>query len=287
MGTCSSCTQEVVITKRTQVAASSTRDLPDETVGSEKSCIFCGDIKIIAEYPHLSAKLPVITAAPKFVEWIKKFRDQNQICLKEFHITDVDFFGPVNPDRLGFVKGYGVAKDAVTGDSIPAIAFIRGGAIAVLIMVTVRETGEKYVLMCQQLRFPTGGAKIEACAGMIDNRTSAVVGVVFNEVKEETGFAMNESELISLGTITPSAGGCDEVIHLYAWETTIDTAGFVEKQQKVFGEGKYEKIKLIFYRYEEFENVLDDIGDVKAECCWRRYQNVLRKRSSSTAVSSV
>jgi 8-oxo-dGTP pyrophosphatase MutT (NUDIX family) len=249
-----------------------------ETSTSEKCFSACAGVKVIAEYAHLDSKLSAICESPKFVEWIAQFSRQNQITMKEFHVTDADFFGPVKPSRLGFVKGFGIASDAATGDLIPAIAFIRGGSIAVLIIVSVKETGQKYVLLCKQLRFPSGGAKIEACAGMVDDCTSAVIGVVFNEVKEETGFSLSAADLIDLGTITPSAGGCDEIIHLYAWETSTSAAEFAEKQEKVFGAGKYERIKLIFYRYEEFESVLDDIGDVKAECCWRRYQKRLKIR---------
>lgn len=185
----------------------------------------------------------------------------------------MDFFGPVEPNRLGFLKGFGTAFDKVTGDRISAIAFIRGGAVAVLIVVRVRETGKKYVLLCRQLRFPSGRALVEACAGMIDSKTGNVDGVAFKEVREETGFVITESTLIHLGEpIRPSGGGCDEVIHLYAWETEISQAEFEEKQKAVFGEGEYEKIKLLFYDFDSFDDELNRIGDVKAECCWRRYK---------------
>lgn len=251
----------------------------------ERLQLECNGIAIIAEYPHLNSKLNAIVESPKFREWIRGFLVQKEITLQEFHVTDVDFFGPVNPARLGFVKGFGIAHDATNGDPIPAIAFIRGGAVAVLIIVSVIETGQKYALLCKQLRFPSGGMKVEACAGMLDSKTATVVGVAFNEVKEETGFVITEADLIPLGQITPSAGGCDEIIHLYAWETTITQEEFEDKQRKVFGEGVYEKIKLIFYPYEDFDTVLDQIGDVKAECCWRRYLNH-KKRLAGHSYSS-
>jgi hypothetical protein len=64
------------------------------------------------------------------------------------------------------------------------------------------------------------------------------VGVAFNEVKEETGFIIREEDLIALGAIRPSGGGCDEVIHLYAWETEISQAEYDEKCRNIYGEGK-------------------------------------------------
>ena len=69
------------------------------------------------------------------------------------------------------LAGYGKAFDRNTGDAIPAIAFLRGDSVAVLIVVKVQETGRKYVLVCKQLRFPSGGAMIEACAGMFKRTT--------------------------------------------------------------------------------------------------------------------
>lgn len=251
--------------------ATSIQTSSDNTV--QKRSHLCAGIPVIGAYYIDDSKLEAICKSPKFIEWISKFAERKEINIREFHVTDVDFFGPVAPEKLGFVKGYGVASDAVTNDTVPAIAFIRGGSVAVLIVVHIKETGARYILLCQQLRFPVGGLQTEACAGMLDNRTSSVVGVVFSEVKEETGFIINEADLIHLGQIKPSPGGSDEVIHLYAWETIISQEEFEEKQKNIYGEGVHEKIKLSFIDYDCFDDVLDEIGDVKAECCWRRYLN--------------
>lgn len=246
------------------VAAASSRNLTDVPKYSVNGVI------IKAVHPHLEPKLEAITKAPKFLEWMNNF-NRDEIDFQEFNITDVDFFGPVQPNKLGFVKGYGVAKDKATGEDIPAIVFIRGNSVAVLIVVRVKETGKKHVLMCKQLRFPCGRSLIEACAGMMDAETRNIVGVVFNEVKQETGFVINEAEVISLGSMRPSGGGCDEMIHLYAWETEISSSEYEEKLTNVYGEGVHEKIKLIFYDFETFDETLNLVGDAKAECCWRRY----------------
>lgn len=246
------------------------------------------DILIKSANPLVTTKLGAIVEAPKFKKWLDDF-NKDEINFKEFYITDCDFFGPVAPNRLGFVKGYGKAFDQITGDAIPAIAFLRGDAVAVLIVVKVIETGKKHVLVCRQLRFPCGRSMVEVCAGMIDHNTKNVIGVVFNEVHQETGFTITEESLLSLGSIRPSAGGCDEVIHLYAWETEITQAEYNKKLANVYGEGSYERIKLLFYDYDTFDNTLDEIGDAKAECCWRRYQRIVNKRDiriSATSSSS-
>lgn len=239
-------------------------ELPIETY-------FINGVLIKVEHPHLQDKLESVCKSPKFIKWLNEF-NLEEIDMTEFIITDVNFFGPVHPNRLGFVKGYGKACDKITKDAIPAIAFLRGGAIAVLIVVKVKETGKLHVLLCSQLRFPVGRSMMEACAGMIDNRTKNVIGVVFDEVRQETGFILTEESLMDLGKIFPSPGGCDEYIQLYAWETEISEEEFHEKQRNVYGEGAHERIKLTFHDFEEFDQLLDEIGDVKAECCWRRYR---------------
>ena len=158
------------------------------------------------------------------------------------------------------------------------IVFCRGNSVAVLIIVTIKETSKKYVLLCKQIRLPVGKILIEACAGMLDDKVenSEVLGVVFKEIKEETGFEIKKNDLIKLGNpIIPSGGGCDENIQLYAWESSINENEFDEKQLKIFGcKEENESIQLCFYDYDEFDNILDEIGDVKAECCWRRYKNL-------------
>jgi 8-oxo-dGTP pyrophosphatase MutT (NUDIX family) len=224
------------------------------------------DIKLVAKYPHIQPHLGAIAESPKFKKWLDDFK-RDEITVSEFHITDVDFFGPPVPSKLGFVKGHGIAFDKASGDPIPAIAFVRGAAVAVLIVVSVVETGKKHILMCKQLRFPSGGALVEACAGMIDDRTRNVVGVVFNEVKQETGFTVKEDELIGLGQIIPSGGGCDEIVYLYAWETECTESQFEEKKSKVFGEGSHEKIKLLFYDFDTFDDEIDEVSTIYMHTC--------------------
>ena len=231
-------------------------------------------LKITSKCSYDQHKLDAIAHSPKFRDWFDRF-DQDLINMTEFVVTDSDFFGPVTPSLLGFVKGYGEATDLRTGKRIVSnIAFIRGGSVAVLIVVTVAETNEKYVVLCRQLRFPVGKELTEACAGMLDDNVddSQIEGVVFKELKEEAGFDIKTCELIRLGKITPSGGGCDEVITLFAWETTITLEEFEKKERGVFGENDGEVIKLKCYRYDEFDIILDIIGDVKAECCWIRYK---------------
>jgi hypothetical protein len=266
---------------------SSTKDgrlTASRQVANTQASLNYNGILIKAAHDHITSKLQAIVDAPKFKKWLDDF-NRDEIEFIEFTVTDVDFFGPPVPNKLGFVKGYGLALDKGTGEPIPAIAFLRGDAVAVLIVVRVKETGLNHIMLCKQLRFPSGGSLVEACAGMIDHQTRNVVGVAFNEVKEETGFILNEEDLISLGSIRPSGGGCDEIIHLYAWETEITQSEHDEKKRNIYGEGAYEKIKLEFYDYETFDDTLDVLQDVKAECLWRRYKKYVKNRAASSTTT--
>ena len=243
------------------------------------NCIFSKkhsykNVSVITEHSHIKNKLDAIVNSPKFKNWVDNITTED-ITIKEFNVTDVDFFGKVSPEKVGFIKGKCIAFDTKTGNQILSnIVFCRGNSVAVLIIVTIKESSQKYILLCKQIRLPVGKVLIEACAGMLDD--GEVLGVVFKEIKEETGFKIKKNDLIKLGNpIIPSGGGCDENIQLFAWETTITQDEFFDKQSKIFGcQEENESIQLCFYEYDKFDEVLDEIGDVKAECCWRRYKNL-------------
>ncbi len=60
----------------------------------------------------------------------------------------VDMFGP----RIGFVKF--MATSTYNGKPVPGIAFGRGAAVAIL--VVLRCGGERWVVCCRQPRLPIG-----------------------------------------------------------------------------------------------------------------------------------
>jgi hypothetical protein len=72
----------------------------------------------------------------------------------------------------------------------------------------------------------------------------------------------------------PSPGACDELIYLYAYQTVMSSKEFEEKQQKLYGNAEeHEEIQLQFVEINEYENmVLEETGDVKGECAFRRYK---------------
>lgn len=250
------------------------------------ACIKTKSIEIIPAHQHIECSMDSLIIAPKFINWLNKFNPQ-QIKVNSVTITDINWFSAKpEPNKLGFVKCTVDAIDVNSNKKIVSnIAFIRGNSVAILIIVKIAnpvkrrgksnssEKETEYVLLCEQMRLPVGERKREICAGMTD-ADGNIASVALKEVKEETGFDIKHvSELVSLGSIYPSPGGCDEEIHLYSWTTTVTPEEFNEKQTKVFGNpGEYEEIKLSFVEINEFmTTTLKEIGDVKAECALFRH----------------
>jgi 8-oxo-dGTP pyrophosphatase MutT (NUDIX family) len=241
-------------------------------------------IEFLAKYPEMESKLSAICKAPKVQKWIDRLLEKDELTVTSIRVTDVDFFGPPVPERLGFVKCVVSCVNKMTNEPISSnIVLIRGDSVCVYIVVTIRETQEKYVLFVEQIRVAGHGYKIELPAGMLDDKVddSEILGPVFKEIKEETGFVPKKNELIQLGSkVHLSIGLLDEGITGYLWETTIDKAEFNWIQNNIYGEDANEQIKLRFSQLDAMDEFLDSIGDAKAEFCHRRYLARLHSRDN-------
>lgn len=245
----------------------------------------CNGINIIPGYPHLEVSMNSLITAPKFVKWLQKMLDKNEVDIRSITITDINWFSAKpNPLKLGFVKCTLDATDTKTGGKIMSnVVFIRGNSVAILIIVKVLYPSNDYgfkdkqfVLLCEQMRLPVGQRIKEICAGMVDAEGN-IISVALKEVQEETGFVINHiDELIPLKTIIPSPGACDEEIDLYAWTTAISYHDFIEKQKRIYGnKNENEEIRLSFIELNDYINVeAEYIGDVKGECAIRRYMQI-------------
>ena len=242
---------------------------------------FIYSIEIIPKFAHLEPQMDALTISLKFNKWLNNF-DPTQITLYSVTITDIDWFScnqVPDPLRLGFVKCSSEAYDFQTGKKIVSnISFITGDSVAILIVVKVidpiiNKKNKEYVLLCEQHRLPIGKKTKEICSGMMETEGN-ILSVSLQEVKEETGFNIKSTkDLIELGKVYTTPGGCDEVIRLFAWATTISQAEFIEKENKMYGcaEGNKE-IKLSFVELNEFKTqTIYEIGDIKAECAFYRF----------------
>ncbi|KAF3036835.1 hypothetical protein E8E12_007283 [Didymella heteroderae] len=177
--------------------------------------------------------------------------------LRSLDVQAADWFWQGRPDyedKLGFMKiqskietnAYvhdGEEKTSV--DWIPGAVFLRGGSVAVLIIVQPEDAQgeeEKHVILTVQPRVAAGSlAFTEIPAGMLDG--GSLKGAAANEIKEEAKLKIKESDLINLSQLAvedvpvspwtntnsvstsgservenamyPSVGACDEFIPIF------------------------------------------------------------------------
>lgn len=221
-------------------------------------------------------KMTAVINSPKVKEWCNLQIDNGVVNTESVTIKDVKFFGPVAPERVGFVVLEGKATEVSTGNPVAATyAFVRGGSVAVFVRVSVitNRGVDDYAIFTEQIRYPLGGKLQEICAGCVDEKTNNVKGVALTELEEELGIKVSVDDLTPLGSIIPSGGGTYETIDLFYLQVTLTEEEVGEKIARSFGEDTGENIRLIFTPYEEVESFLDMVGDVKAECAWRRIQS--------------
>lgn len=225
-----------------------------------------------------SEKLKALVGSNKVKEWCNKQIYHGIVQTEKVVVNDIKFFGPVSPERVGFVALEGVATEIESGEKVQAsYAFLRGGSVAVFVRANVvdddRREVKSYGIFTQQVRYPMGEMMREICAGCVDSETNNIKGVALTELQEELGIVVNVADLTPLGTIVPSGGGTYESIELF-YLTVFFTEEELKDKKLFFTDGVEtgEKINLVFTPLEDMDDFLDEIGDVKAECAWRRIQ---------------
>lgn len=132
--------------------------------------------------------------------------------LREIEIQAVDWFWRNKPDRedkLGFMKISAKietdpyvheGEDDARADWLPGAVFLRGGSVAMLIIVQPEDAKgeeEKFVILTIQPRIAAGSlAFAEIPAGMLDGNTFK--GTAASEIEEEAGLKVKENDLINL-----------------------------------------------------------------------------------------
>ena len=201
-----------------------------------------------------------------FQTWLMKLETQEHLTLIELTIQSIDMFGP----NIGFLKfNAKISDDRIPGKFVPGIVFMRGGSVAILYVIN----GE-YALMTVQNRIPQASQnEVEIPAGMLDGNDN-FIGVVAKELEEETGEVIKTDCLIPLGFMKPSQGGCDEVVHLYAYECQMSDEKIqelVSRKTGILEEG--ESITLTVVRLSDIHCVTND---AKALCAAYRFSNMTR-----------
>jgi ADP-sugar diphosphatase len=164
--------------------------------------------------------IAVVTASKAFTDWVAAV-DADRFVVSAVHIQSVDMFGP----KVGFIKFKASVTDSA-GKFIPGIVFMRGGCVAMLVVLTCK--GKKYTVITVQPRIPSGRFDfVEIPAGMLDG-SGNFAGVAAKELDEELGLKIDSNDLIDLSEraghtkgFFVSPGGTDETIRVFAYEKEV------------------------------------------------------------------
>ncbi|KAI5467963.1 hypothetical protein BGZ63DRAFT_410765 [Mariannaea sp. PMI_226] len=176
--------------------------------------------------------------------------NEDPYALRFITVQSYDVF---SNKRLGFVKLTATVSNS-TGSKLPAIAFLRGPSVALLVMLipddVPPDSNERYVVLTVQPRVPAGSLSfVELPAGMVDD-SGSFKGAAAKEMEEELGITIHEDELTDLSELAspeeddseglpkamfPSAGGCDEHITIFSYERRIPRAQLKEWSGRLTG----------------------------------------------------
>ncbi|ETS77673.1 hypothetical protein PFICI_09735 [Pestalotiopsis fici W106-1] len=209
--------------------------------------------------------------------------------LTKIEVQSFDKFGPT---KIGFVKLKAtVISDNEDAPELPGIAFLRGGSVAVLMILRPTDSmDEKWVVMTEQPRIPACSLSFrEIPAGMLEKGKS-LRGNAAAEIEEETGFVLPEDQLIDLTklalqqaetqetlqpAIYPSPGGSDEYIPIFLWEKELDRQEIEDLRGRLTGlRTQGEMITLRVVRYEELWRT--GARDAKTLAAWALYEGLNR-----------
>jgi ADP-sugar diphosphatase len=210
---------------------------------------------------------------PAFGAWVTKLASNYGANLTSITILDVYPFGPATKAERGFVTANVAAKKG--GKPVSGFAFIRGGAVAVLVIL-VDETGNEYVVTTLQPRVPGGELDYEEIpAGMLDQKSHEFASVAVKELREELELIIPEDKLVKLSDMYPSIGGSDEMITMFVFKGEMSADKIAEFKGKHTGEpSENEQIITKLRTYDEFKAAClsGEITDAKAQLALGLYE---------------
>lgn len=192
----------------------------------------------------------------------------------------IESYSTFKANNIGFLKLNANVSTESNGSRLPGITFLRGPAVAMLVVLTPDDVAagqldEAYVLLTVQPRIPAGSLGfVELPAGMIDGDAN-FAGVAAREMEEELGLVIRQDELTCLTDkvaeirkargegeevhdaakdedipfgMYPSAGGSDEYIKIFSHERRVPRGTLQEWEGKYGGlrdDGEMITLKLV------------------------------------------
>jgi len=152
-----------------------------------------------------------------------------------------------------------------------------------------KEDGREFSLVTLQPRVPAACAEFcEIPAGMLDEARQRFAGKAADEMREETGLEIKDTDLIDLTEMAygnlfrgmyPSAGGCDEFIRLFLYRRYVSPEVLEALHNAFGGDSDSEIIKL---KIIPLEDLWLHAPDAKALSALYLYQKYLEKHPQET-----
>ena len=214
-------------------------------------------------------------ASDVFASWARGL--EAGLDVRALTLQSVDMFGP----RVGFVKLRCEASTSrAPGVPLPGVVFLRGGAVAVLVLL--RCAGARWALCVRQPRLAAGAASfLEIPAGMLDG-SGAFAGVAAKEMAEETGLVVAAADLTDMTALVygdaargvfPSVGACDEFLRLLFYARDVEPAFLAGLQGKLAGcAAENEQIALDLVPYDDLWRSAPDAKTLCAILLYERLQ---------------
>ena len=257
------------------MASSSTSTIPDLADVVINACFRAAAYQSIVE--EKATKETITLQAEKTAEEImydgsinkKRFRES--INPKHMEIIEETLISCGAGGRFSYLNARILNK--MNKKINPTYILLRGNSVAILVIITNSGNGEKYILVAEQLRAPTGRNCLEAIAGMMDHNGDPKF-VALEEIKEETGIVPKKEDITYLGEYYTSPGILDEKMECFLMETSMDTKKIEEltDKYKLHGDGSdFESIRLhiIPATWEEVRKTKDG----KLIACFAMYKN--------------
>ena len=223
---------------------------------------------------QLNAFAEMLPASQRFFARLAALRERGYIVDSQIQLLGQDTF-VFKPDT-GIARGFVFAKANVTfnGKPVPATVFLRGSAVAVLMLI-VTPDNKVHIVITKQSRVPVGDAENEeAPAGMTD-QTKNFKSVALKELEEEVGVSLKANEIKSLGEIEPSAGGCDESLELFVYKARITWGCYKALQGRLTGAAHENEVIKVALTPEETVHhriMSGSLKDVKIICAMYKYK---------------
>ncbi|CAL1148561.1 unnamed protein product [Cladocopium goreaui] len=208
-----------------------------------------GPVLVEAEANVSPALLEQALSFVPFQDWLRKLqRHRDSFRLQRVTVQSVDMFGK----KVGFVKLKSEVYDR-DGDPLAGICFLRGGSVAVLVILE-SESGKEYCLQVRIDNVCTVQPQYMALpAGMLDGNGD-FGGAMAREMEEETGIRCDAKNLLDMTALVygeefegmyPSVGACDEFIRLFLFRRRMRQEEILSLEGKLMGlREENEKIKL-------------------------------------------